>query len=302
MSATASFTFPYYLQQVSIYVGIPLLVTGVFGNLLVVIVFLSLKTFRENSCALYLLLMSFVNIGQLMTGLLSRVMINGFSIDWTANSPFYCKFRQYCLQICVLISITSLCLATIDQYFATSARYRWREWSSVKVVRRLSMITVVVWLLHGIPIFFYFNLIPSPQNNNLTVCSLTNSRYAQYFSYGYTAVFTGYLPVSFTIVFGTLAYRNVRKIANRSMPLIRRELDKQLTVMVLTLIFFDVIALMPYPVILVLTSVTTITKNPQVQAQVNFASSLTSYFYYLYFAVRSERMFFWHILILSFAC
>ena len=292
MSATASFTYPYYLQQVSIYVGIPLLATGVVGNLLVVIVFLSLTTFRENSCAFYLLIMSFVNIGQLVTGLLSRVMINGFSIDWPSNSPFYCKFRQYGLQVCVLISITCLCLATMDQYFATSPRFRWQQWSNIKVARRLSSITVVIWLLHGIPLFFYFNLIPSPKNNNTTTCSLTNDMYSKYFSYGYTAVFTGYLPVFFTILFGSLAYWNVRNITYRVVPFIRRELHKQLTVMVLTLIFFDIIALMPYPVILVLTSVTTITRDPQVAAQVNFASSLTSYFYYLYFAVSSESTLF----------
>ncbi|CAF3440419.1 unnamed protein product [Rotaria sp. Silwood1] len=55
---------------VSIYFGLVILVGGLIGNLLNILVFLSLKTFRENSCAFYLTTMSLLNIGQLLSGVL----------------------------------------------------------------------------------------------------------------------------------------------------------------------------------------------------------------------------------------
>ena len=65
--------------------------------------------------------MSIVNIGQLITGLLSRIMISGFRVDWTQISLFYCKIRAYCFQVISLISLACICLAAIGQYLATSA-------------------------------------------------------------------------------------------------------------------------------------------------------------------------------------
>ena len=70
-------------QKLNIYFGSFLFFTGVAGGVLNIVVFLSLQTFRENSCAFYLTIMSFVNLGQLLTGLLTRIVISGFDIDWT---------------------------------------------------------------------------------------------------------------------------------------------------------------------------------------------------------------------------
>src|SRR5689334_20385344 len=126
-------SFTVVTQQMSIYFGIPVLLAGMIGGLLNIIVFLSLQTFRKNSCAFYLTIMSIVNIGQLFTGLLSRIMISGYGISWTEISPFYCKFRYFLLQTCTFISLTCICLATIDQYFATSFNPRWRQWNTLKV-------------------------------------------------------------------------------------------------------------------------------------------------------------------------
>jgi len=68
-------------KQITIYFGSSILILGIIGGLLNLLVFLSLKTFRESSCAFYLTVMSAVNVGQLITGLLTRVMDVGFSIE-----------------------------------------------------------------------------------------------------------------------------------------------------------------------------------------------------------------------------
>src|SRR5690349_10499025 len=91
-------------QQITIYFGMVILIGGVLGGLLNITVFLSLRTFRQSSCAFYLTVMSIVNVSQLITGLLSRIMITGFGIDWTQTSLFYCKIRSYCILTSALIS------------------------------------------------------------------------------------------------------------------------------------------------------------------------------------------------------
>ncbi|CAF1302534.1 unnamed protein product [Adineta steineri] len=283
MATTTSSIYASYTQQVAIYVGFPVLIAGIIGETLNIIVFMSLHTFRQNSCAFYLLIMSCVNIGQLVTGLFPLIVMTGFGIDWTTDSLFYCKFRQYCRQVCALISLSCFCFATIDQFLATCSRVYWQQWSNIKVARRLCLITSIIWILHGIPCLIYFNLIPSSATVRPS-CTITNHVFSQYYTYCYTAVFTGYLPVSVVALFGTLAYYNVQRIEYRTRPLVRRELDKQLTVMVLILDIYNIIALLPYPVILVLTSVTTITQNPIIAQQISFVSNLTSYTYFSYFA------------------
>jgi hypothetical protein len=67
-------------QQITIYASIPIFVAGTIGGCLNIIVFLSLRTFRESSCAFYLTVLSFMNVNQLITGLLTRLMISGFNI------------------------------------------------------------------------------------------------------------------------------------------------------------------------------------------------------------------------------
>lgn len=80
-------------EQVMIYFDLSTCFAGVIGGLLNMIIFLSLRKFRQNSCVFYLTIMSFVNIGELITGYFSRIISNGFDIDWTQTSLFYCKFR-----------------------------------------------------------------------------------------------------------------------------------------------------------------------------------------------------------------
>jgi hypothetical protein len=136
----------YSSQQMTIYWGIFILFSGLLGGILNCIVLLSLKTFRQNSCAYYLTIMSIFNIGQLIVSGFSRIMITGFG--WTQTSLFYCKFRTMFLHLCSLTSFTCMCLATIDQFLATSSRRRWQQFSNIKIAYSLSLILVLIWIFH----------------------------------------------------------------------------------------------------------------------------------------------------------
>jgi hypothetical protein len=134
MSAATSSSLAFVSQELVTYVGFLIFIAGLIGGPLVLIVFLSLQTFRQSSCAFYLTVMSAVNFLHLFTGLLTFIMINGFVINWTNISLFYCKFRPFNVQLCILSSFTCMCLATIDQFLATCSNPPWHRWNNLKVV------------------------------------------------------------------------------------------------------------------------------------------------------------------------
>jgi hypothetical protein len=271
-------------QQVAIYYGIPVLVAGILGGALNTLVFISLRTFRQSSCAFYLTIMSIVNIGQLCTGLLSRIMMSGYSIEWTSTSSFYCKFRYFLVQSCTLISLTCVCLATIDQYFATCSNLRWRQWSNLKVAHRLTAIFAIFWSLHGILYMIYFTRIYHPITGK-TVCGVANAIFAKYNAYGYSLILAGFLPISITIFFSLLAFRNVRHSTRQAIPLVRRELEKQLTMMVLVQVSVNSFTLLPSNIVSALQTNSALMSDPNVATRIQYTSVLCLLIDYLNFAV-----------------
>ncbi|CAF1257106.1 unnamed protein product [Rotaria sp. Silwood1] len=248
MSTSTTSIFTFVAQQVSIYFGIPMLIAGVIGGILNIIVFLSLQTFRQSSCAFYLTIMSIFNTGLLVAGLFSRIMISGFTIDWGQSSLFYCKFRLFFLNTFTLMSLICICLATIDQYFATCSYPRWQQWSNFKLAYRLIIAFVLIAILHNIQYYLFYNHIQLPITGKIS-CIITNDIFAKYVSYWFNLVFIGFLPIIITVFFGSLAYYNVRQLTYRTLPLVRRELDKQLTVMVLVQVATNFFTLTPFNIL-----------------------------------------------------
>ena len=276
--------------KITISIGTVLIIAGVLGGFLSIVVFLSLRTFRESSCAFYLTIMSCVNIGNLLTGLLSRIIISGFGIDWTLISPFYCKFRWYCLQLCVLTSFTCVCLAAIDQYMATNARPEWRTWSNIKTARRITAAFILLWLLHGTFYLIYFNLLVSPTTGRVS-CNSANLVFRQYHIYGYLIILAGIIPLLVTGVFGLLARNNVQQSAHRTVPLVQRELDKQLTKMVLVQIYHNFIVTLPYTTLTPLITGLSPIQDREIAARFDFANLLAILLYYSSFSVSVNSCF-----------
>jgi hypothetical protein len=248
------------------------------------VVFLSLKTFRQSSCAFYLTVMSFVNIGQLSTGQFSRLMITGYGIDWTQTSLPYCKFRWYSFQIFTYVSVTCVCLATIDQFFATCDRVRWQQWSNIKLAQRLIVVSVIFWIIYDIPYLIFYNHVVSATTGVIS-CVNSNTIFLKYHAYMGGLILSGGLPLLVTFVFGMLAFKNVRQLAYRTVPLVRRELDKQLTNMVLIQVVFSFFAFLPYTIAAVLPFVTNLNSDPITSAELNLATNTCGHIYYMYFAV-----------------
>ena len=276
-------------QKLFLYLGQPLFIIGIIGGLLNLIVFLSLKTFRQSSCASYFIVMSCVNLGQLLTGYLSRIMISGYNIDWTQTSLFYCKFRWYFFQLFTLTSFSCMCFATIDQYVATSTyqQNQRQRWNNIKLAYCLCTISFLFAIFHGIPSIIVFDQISSPVMNK-SLCVITNSFYQKYRTFGFNLILGGLLPVFITVLFGSLAYRNVKEIAYRTVPLVRRELDKQLTIMVLIQVIYVFIAIVPYTLVIILITNLDLYNKPLLVAQLQFAESIGALIYYSYFIVSRD--------------
>ncbi|UJR19004.1 hypothetical protein I4U23_022134 [Adineta vaga] len=282
MSSAVVTTLVNAYQQVFIYMGISILSLGLIGGVLNTIVFLSLRTFRESSCAFYLIVMSILNIGQLLSGLLTRILISGFNTDLTSLSLFYCKFRLYFYQASALSSITCICLATIDQYFATCTRPHWQQWSNIRLARRLLISLISVVIIEQIPCLIYYDQKVSTSSNR-TMCISTSTKFDQFNSFFNTLTLGNFIPLVITFSFGILTCRNVQQLSYRTVPLVRRELDKQLSTMVLVQIFYmqftNIIQLIVYMI-----AVYGNIQDSTIRAQINLAYAFALCLSYSFFA------------------
>ncbi|CAF0921202.1 unnamed protein product [Rotaria sp. Silwood1] len=276
--------------HISIYFGMFILICGLIGNLFNILVFLSLKIFRENSCAFYLTTMSLLNMGQLLSGVLPRIVNAWFATDWSDVSLAYCKFRAYCFQVCSLTSFTCMCIATIDQFLVTWANPRWQRYCNIQFAYRFFIISFLIWILHGIPTLVYETHTISILTN-ANHCEISDSIFQKYYNYGFVLVLTSSLPVFVTALFGSLAYRNVRLLAYRTVPLVRRELDKQLTLIVLVQVVFNSCVIVPYIITYMFDFSVSFTRNTIQYAVLQLARNISTNFFYLYFAVsRNNRV------------
>lgn len=271
-------------QLVMIYLGIPILIIGLIGDTFILIVFLSLKTFRENACAFYLTVMAAADTGQLITGLLSRVMISGFGVDWTLYSIFYCKFRRYCLQFCALTSFVCMCLAAINQFLATSASPHWQQWSHIKIAHRVIIIFIIIWLLQGIPFLIYYDHLESPITGKIT-CMSSRIILQQYYVNGITLTLAGFLPIIIDAIFAVLAYCNMQKVDQRALPVVQRELHKQMTAIVLIQFIYHTIVNIPYLISTIINEDTTLQSDSLTAAKLQIFSNLATCIYYFNYAV-----------------
>jgi len=272
-------------KETIFYGSMIVLILGLPGDVFNTIVFLSLRTFRQSSCAFYLTVMSLMNIFQLCFIVLSRLMLGVYGNDGTNSSEFYCKFRFFFSQFCTTFSLACFCLATFDQYCATSPFPRLRHICRIEIARLLTSIFCTLAFLHSIPnlIFFKHNLSSSTHQ---VTCAVTDPNYLKYRTYAVMLVFLGFLPISVTALFGSMAYFNVRNLLYYTVPLIRRELDKQLTSMVLVQIIIDIFVLLPYSIASVISLYINQFTDSAVRERIRYLQNLTLILYYFHLAVR----------------
>ncbi|CAF2932406.1 unnamed protein product [Rotaria sp. Silwood2] len=228
-------------QKYILYTSYIILMTGIIGNFLNIFIFTSFKVFRNNQCVLYFVTEAISNICQIITFFLIRLLIALNDIDPANSSIFWCKFRAMMIALYTLISFSAICFSACDQYFSTSLEFNLRKLSTIKLAKILIFIAIVISILHTIPFCIFIEIRAS-------FCSVFNPMMSRYLTYFYYPILSGLLPIFIASLFSILAYRNVRRIVRRQIPIARRRLDRQLTAMVLVRIIAFVILTLPYAI------------------------------------------------------
>ena len=229
----------YVAQQMNIYVGLFICITGFMGGLLSIIVFTTLKSFRETTCGTYLTAASVTNLAQSLT-VLFPVLNNGFGYA-LASSPIYCRFRFSVSQYIGLFSFTNMCMATIDQFLSMS---KYRHVNSIRLARNHIVGAGIGCFLHAMLSFIFYN-------SNGSGCVITNTIFAKYYTYFYLPVLLGFLPVTITGLFSLMAFVKIYANADREMGIVRLSRDRQLTTMTLAHALLIFVTITPYVIFFV---------------------------------------------------
>jgi len=260
-------------RQINLYGGLFLFIIGIFGELLKIIVFTTLKTFRQTACSFYLIITSIANIGLLIV-LFLRIIYDGFNIG-LSYTPVLCKFRYFLAQYWVLVSMTSMCLATIDQFISMTT---YRQWNTLRMARRLIGFACVCWFINAIFAFIYYD-------SYLNTCIVTNVGLAKFYAYFELPILFGILPLTVMIIFSILAFLKIRTIASRQLNIVRLSRDRQLTAMTLLHALFIVITNIPFVSFFIYTLIIN-TENPTDIAYNGFIYAITVMFYYISYSVK----------------
>lgn len=132
-----------------------------FGNIgsILNIIILTQRIYLRNSCSCYILASSITNLLIINIVVLFHMLAQGFGINPTATSLFFCRFRQYASHILTLLSRIYIVLACADRWAMSSASVHRRAFSQIKVARILISLIAIGWCLISIHIPFYFNII-----------------------------------------------------------------------------------------------------------------------------------------------
>ncbi|CAF3800611.1 unnamed protein product, partial [Adineta steineri] len=212
-----------FVTQYSFYSGCVTFILGIIGNAINILVFSQLKLFRGNRCAFYLILESISNFLFHFVFMTLTIFTSIYGDDGTAHFPIWCKLRYMLGPTFAVITYYMICFTTIDQYFSTHCRYNFRQICTINII-----------------LGSFFDIQP------LVGCVISNEIYLQYTSFLYYPVLIGLLPIVITLFFSLLAYRNVRRIVRRQLPIVRRRLDRQMTAMIVIRVIFFICLVLPY--------------------------------------------------------
>lgn len=190
------------ISAINAYVGGVIFILGTFGNLMNIIAFSCLKTYRPLITSTFLAVASFA--GQLyLTFSLGLTSISEWiNIDISSRNLIICKFTQYIQNVSVQISSTCLCLSSIDRYLMTSRSARQRQFMTQKRARLLIGLSILIWMCAEIPYLVF-------SHNNLALNScipgLDFVTTATYLNLSFSIC----LPIAILSVFGLLTWKNL---------------------------------------------------------------------------------------------
>lgn len=205
---------------------------GMIGNIMNILIFTTLTIFQRKCSAFYLIAEAISNIFLiiLLCALQAHITIRG--VDLANISVLCCKSTTTLGQASRLIIDYIVCFQALDQYLSTHYQPYVRNMNTLKFARCLVLTTSTVWILQTIPYCVFYDIIPP------FGCILNNQALKNYYSFFHYLVLHGFLPILLSAFLSILAYRNVRRLVRRQIPIVRRRLDRQLTAMIYVRVIF----------------------------------------------------------------
>ena len=229
-----------FQQIYNSYISNSIFALGIIGNIFNILTFAKLKLFRSNRCAFYLIVESIADIYLICFLEVLTLIPEIAQISPTNVSVIWCKLQTTFGQPARLFIGSMVCFEALDQYLSTHHRLYLRQLCTLALAR-VSIITIsFVWILQSVPYIVFYDIVPS------FGCIITNQSLVYYYSYGYYIFLNGLLPICTASVFSLLAYRNVRRLVRRQLPIERRRLDRQMTAMIFARVVMFVVLLLPY--------------------------------------------------------
>ncbi|CAF1467212.1 unnamed protein product [Adineta steineri] len=229
-----------------------ILILGVIGNGLNILVFNRLKIFRGNRWAFYLTFAAIVDIGYIIVLFASNFLQTINTKDPQTYTLVWCRIRSILFQTLTLTSFFTICFAACDQFFSTSYRLNMRQICTFRMAQCFTFGNICIWFLHSIIYGVYLQI------QGALGCIITNPIMSSYSSSFFYSVLYGPLPLVIAVFFSLLAFRNVRRIVRRQVPIERRQLDQQMTAMILIRVCFFVVFALPYSIYKIYTIITPI--------------------------------------------
>ncbi|CAF1434991.1 unnamed protein product [Didymodactylos carnosus] len=260
-------------QYLAFAVGFPVLIIGIVGNLLNIIVFLTLGNYRHNACSFYMLAKSFFDLNTLLVGLIGHIIIQGFR-SYALTSGTWCRLRIPLLYISSLCSYTCLCFQSIDLFLCTSRSAILRQQSTVRRAHYLVIGFLFIWICNESPYYFMQQLSIMPNWR----CQTTNTIYAQYRSYFTILGLSITIPIVIISLFGYLSYRNMHRM-NMDERHTHSTFNRQFIKMGLSAIIVVLVFQAPYAIAQVyFTATANLTKDVYRQTQ----EQLANVFFFIY--------------------
>ncbi|CAF0987920.1 unnamed protein product [Adineta steineri] len=216
-----------FATQYSIYTGCITFSFGIIGNTLNLLVFTQLKLFRTNRCAFYITIESIFNFIYQFFSISLTILTSIYGDDATGRSSIWCKLRYIVAQTCALTTFYMICFTAVDQFFSTNHRLNLRQMCTLRLGRYFAFVCICFTIIHSIALGSSYGIQPT------FGCIISDHIWVQYSTYFFYPILFGFLPIVTASTFSMLAYRNVRHIVRRQLPIVRRKLDKQMTAMVL---------------------------------------------------------------------
>jgi hypothetical protein len=213
-------------QYLSLTVGFVILIVGIIGDCLYILIFLTFGNYQRSACSQYMLAGSLFDLLFLLIGLITRILGQGFNLDFTLTSRVWCKLRPSLLEIISLCSFTCLCLQSIDVFFYTSRSATMRQRSNVKISRFLLIGLVFFWTVHELPAFIFQDLVFV---NGIPTCLLTNAVYLFYHTYISAVLLSIGVPIAVILVCVFCIYQNLHSLApgeRHSMSVFSRQMTR----------------------------------------------------------------------------